>query len=179
MHQVQEGETLFRIAKRYGLQVADLQQANGLASDIIRPGQLLLLPGEGARDIGTLLGGTYIWPVSAPVSSYFGPRWGRPHNGIDLAANQGDEIRASRSGEVLIAGTVPGYGETVILLHEDGSRTLYAHCSRLLVKSGQRVRQGQVVALVGSTGQSTGPHLHFEIIVNNQPSDPLLYLPKP
>lgn len=178
-HQVREGETLFRIARRYGVQVADLQRANGLASDLIRPGQVLLLPGGDAGDTGQLLGGTYIWPVSAPVSSQFGPRWGRPHNGIDLAANQGDEIRASRSGAVLIADTVPGYGETVVLLHDDGSRTLYAHCSKLLVKAGQRIRQGQVIALVGSTGQSTGPHLHFEIIVNDQPSDPLLYLPKP
>ncbi|MFZ5827415.1 MAG: peptidoglycan DD-metalloendopeptidase family protein [Bacillota bacterium] len=179
VHQVRDGETLYRIAKRYGVPVADLQRANGLASDLIRPGQLLQLPGMGDRDTGALLGHTYIWPVSAPVSSYFGLRWGRPHNGIDLAANHGDEVQASRSGEVLIAGTVPGYGETVILVHDDGSRTLYAHCSKLLVKSGQKVRQGQTIALVGSTGQSTGPHLHFEIIVNDQPLDPLLYLPKP
>lgn len=178
LHQVQQGETLFRIAGRYGVQVADLKQANGLASDLIRPGQLLLVTGGEQRGSAMVTGGPYAWPVLAPVSSHFGPRWGRPHNGIDLAANQGDQIRASREGEVLVSGPVPGYGETVILSHDDGSRTLYAHCSELLVKPGQKVKQGQGIALVGSTGQSTGPHLHFEIIVNDRPTDPLFYLPK-
>lgn len=178
VHQVAEGETLFRIAKRHGVEVAEIQRANGLASDMIRPGQLLVVPGGQGEDAGLSLGGTYIWPVLAPVSSNFGPRWGRNHNGIDLAANQGDEIKASREGEVWVAGQVPGYGQTVILVHDDGSRTLYAHCSKLLVKAGQRVTQGQVIALVGSTGQSTGPHLHFEIIVNDRATDPLLHLPK-
>lgn len=178
VHQVEQGETLFRIARRYGVQVADLKEVNGLASDTIRPGQLLLVPGGQGEGTGLALGGTYIWPVLAPVSSLYGPRWGRNHNGIDLAANQGDTIRASRDGDVWVAGPVPGYGETVILNHADGSRTLYAHCSKLLVKAGQKVKQGQAIALVGSTGQSTGPHLHFEIIQNDRPIDPLLYLPK-
>jgi murein DD-endopeptidase MepM/ murein hydrolase activator NlpD len=178
VHQVLQGETLFRIARRYGVQVADLQGANGLASDLIRPGQLLMVPGGKGEGAALSLGGTFIWPVLAPVSSNFGPRWGRPHNGIDLAANQGDSIKASRDGEIWLAGTVPGYGETVIVQHADGSRTLYGHCSKLMVKAGQKVKQGQVIALVGSTGQSTGPHLHFEIIMNDRPIDPLLYLPK-
>lgn len=178
VHQVQQGETLYRVAKRYGVEVADLQKANGLASELIRPGQLLVVPGA-KGDVPVLsLGGTFTWPLLAPVSSTFGPRWGRNHNGIDLAANHGDEIKAARDGEVWVAGAVTGYGETVILEHADGSRTVYAHCSKLLVKPGQKVKQGQVIALVGSTGQSTGPHLHFEIIVNDRPADPLLYLPK-
>ncbi|MFZ5816754.1 MAG: peptidoglycan DD-metalloendopeptidase family protein [Bacillota bacterium] len=177
VHEVRQGETLYRIARTYGVTVTAVQQANGLATDLIRPGQLLVLPGRGAGS-ALAAGGTFIWPVGAPVSSYFGPRWGRQHKGIDLAANHGDQIRASRDGQVVTAGVVPGYGETVILAHSDGSRTLYAHCSRLLVKPGERVKQGEAIALVGSTGHSTGPHLHFEIIVNGQPADPLLYLPR-
>lgn len=178
VHQVAQGETLYQIAQRHGVKVDEIQRANGLASDLIRPGQLLVVPGGQGEGAELSLGGTFIWPVLAPVSSTFGPRWGRNHNGIDLAANQGDQVRASREGEVWVAGPVPGYGETVILVHDGGSRTLYAHCSKLLVKAGQRVTQGEVIALVGSTGQSTGPHLHFEIIVNDRPIDPLLHLPK-
>lgn len=122
--------------------------------------------------------GIFAWPVNAPISSPFGPRDGRNHNGVDLAANMGDSIRAARDGEVLLSGTVPGYGLTVVLRHGDGTRTLYGHASRLLVRAGQRVKQGEAIARVGSTGRSTGPHLHFEIIVQEKPRDPLLYLPK-
>lgn len=178
VHLVQQGETLYRIARRYGVKVDDLQKGNGLASDLIRVGQVLVVPGGTGQGSAISLEGVYAWPVLAPVSSGFGQRWGRPHEGIDLAANHGDEIQASRDGTVEIAGTVPGYGETVILEHADGSRTLYGHCSKLLVKPGQAVRQGEVIALVGSTGQSTGPHLHFEIILNDQPIDPIKLLPK-
>lgn len=178
LHEVQSGETLFKIGKRYGVAADELQRANGLASDLIRPGQLLVIPGSDGAEGEVVLGGTYTWPVLAPISSTFGERWGRQHKGIDLAANQGDQVRASRAGEVLIAGEVSGYGQTVILTHPDGSRTLYGHCSRLLVEPGQVVKQGQAIALVGSTGRSTGPHLHFEIIIDDQPTDPLLYLPK-
>lgn len=178
LHEVASGETLFKIGKRYGLSTDEIQRVNGLASDLIRPGQLLVIPGGDGAESELVLGGTYTWPVLAPISSAFGQRWGRQHKGIDLAANQGDQIRASRAGEVLIAGEVPGYGKTVILTHGDGSRTLYGHCSRLLVETGQTVKQGEAIALVGSTGHSTGPHLHFEIIIDDQPIDPILYLPK-
>lgn len=119
----------------------------------------------------------FAWPVLAPVSSPFGPRWGRHHNGIDLAAEHGDVIRASRAGDVWLAGEVEGYGLTVVIGHDDGTRTLYAHASALLVTAGQRVEQGQPIARVGSTGRSTGPHLHFEIIVDDRPVNPLDYLP--
>lgn len=100
------------------------------------------------------------------------------HNGLDLAANMGDPIRAAKAGTVITAGEITGYGQTVILQHPDGTKTLYGHASRLLVKAGQAVKQGETIALVGSTGHSTGPHLHFEIIVNDKPQNPLLYLPK-
>jgi murein DD-endopeptidase MepM/ murein hydrolase activator NlpD len=187
-HIVQQGESLWELASRYGVTLEALLASN---PDLGNPGHLqigqaVVLPsGAAAGDvvaatIGPIpaLDGVFAWPVLAPISSLFGPRDGRNHNGLDLAANMGDPIKAARDGEVLLAGTVDGYGETVILRHEDGTRTLYGHASRLLVKAGERVRQGEVIAEVGSTGRSTGPHLHFEIIVNSKPLDPLLYLPK-
>lgn len=120
---------------------------------------------------------TYLWPVIAPISSPFGPRWGRFHGGIDLAANMGEPIKAARSGEVVLAGAYQDYGLAIILRHADGTKTLYGHCSVLKVKAGQQVKQGDVIGLVGSTGLSTGPHLHFEVRVNDQARDPLMYLP--
>jgi murein DD-endopeptidase MepM/ murein hydrolase activator NlpD len=187
---VQQGDTLWEIAYRAGVSLELLMGAN---PDMDDPGHLqigeeLLLPGHAS--IGTTvaaaaavqddpkLEGVFVWPVIAQISSPFGPRDGRNHAGLDLAANMGDPIKAARSGKVILSGPVSGYGETVILQHEDGTRTLYAHASKRLVSAGDTVSQGQVIALVGSTGRSTGPHLHFEIIVNERPRDPMLYLPK-
>jgi murein DD-endopeptidase MepM/ murein hydrolase activator NlpD len=188
-HIVVQGDSLWELGARYGVDIESLLQANATVDNPghLQIGQELVIPHGAiavatAVEAGTLpdpaLDGEFAWPVLAPISSEFGPRWGRNHNGLDLAANMGDSIKAARDGEVLLAGIVQGYGETVILQHTDGTRTLYAHCSKLLVKQGQQVKQGQVIALVGSTGQSTGPHLHFEIIVNDKPRNPLTYLPK-
>ncbi|CAI5524928.1 unnamed protein product, partial [Closterium sp. Naga37s-1] len=96
------------------------------------------------------------------VSSPFGPRWGSFHRGVDVAAEEGEPIRAARSGVVTHVGDMDVYGNLVTLAHEAGFTTHYAHCSKMLVQAGQRVRAGQVVALVGNTGRSMGPHLHFE-----------------
>lgn len=184
-HRVQPGDTLWEIATRYGVEIQSITRANkGTDPGHLQIGQILRVPptagmvGSGGMVRIADLQGEFVWPVLAPVSSQFGPRWGRNHAGIDLAANHGDDIRAARAGRVVLAGVVSGYGNTVVLQHADGSRTLYAHCSVLRVKSGQSVSKGQVIAQVGSTGISTGPHLHFEIIVNDRPADPLLYLPK-
>lgn len=119
----------------------------------------------------------FIWPVQARISSYYGPRGGRLHKGLDLAAPTGQQIKAARTGTVIYSGWVTGYGQTIMLDHGDGLLTLYGHCSKLLAQTGQKVSQGEVIALVGSTGRSTGPHLHFEILVNGQAVNPLLYLP--
>ncbi len=107
---------------------------------------------------------TWIWPTTGVFTSGYGWRWGRMHRGIDLASNVGTPIKAARNGRVVFSGWHDGgYGYLVTLQHPDGSRSLYAHNSRLMVSSGQEVRQGTVIALMGSTGRSTGPHLHFEI----------------
>jgi murein DD-endopeptidase MepM/ murein hydrolase activator NlpD len=187
VHAVRQGDTLWELATRYGVGIEELLAANRhVDAGHLQIGQELRVPPRGGLVVAALgrvddetsLAGLFSWPLSAPISSHFGPRWGRNHAGIDLAANQGDQIRAARGGEVLLASMVDGYGETVVLKHSDGTRTLYAHASRLLVRAGQQVKQGDVIALVGSTGVSTGPHLHFEIIVNDRPRDPLQILPR-
>lgn len=106
------------------------------------------------------------------VSSGFGTRWGRLHRGVDLALAQGSPIYAADSGTVYFAGDGGGYGNLVKVDHGNGMQTYYAHCSSLLVTSGQKVSRGERIALTGSTGNSTGPHLHFEVIINGKCVDP-------
>jgi len=124
------------------------------------------------------------WPVSGGwISSSYGNRlhpilgYYRWHSGIDYAADSGQPIKATEDGTVILAGPNGGYGNCVILDHGGGVSTLYAHASKILVKKGQDVVKGQTVALVGSTGLSTGPHLHFEVRVNGATEDPLKWLP--
>jgi murein DD-endopeptidase MepM/ murein hydrolase activator NlpD len=121
----------------------------------------------------------YIWPTRGVLTSGFGWRWGRPHRGIDIAGPVGTPVVAAAGGEVISAGwNSGGYGNLVRLRHADGSVTLYAHNSRLLVRRGQTVEQGQPIAEMGSTGFSTGPHLHFEVHPDGQRAvNPIAFLP--
>jgi len=118
----------------------------------------------------------FIWPVSGPVTSPFGMRWGRMHTGIDIGVPYGTPIRAAASGQVIYAGWMDGYGNLVFIDHGRGISTGYAHQSRIAVSNGQAVTQGQVIGYVGCTGHCFGPHLHFEVRVNGTPVDPLGYL---
>jgi murein DD-endopeptidase MepM/ murein hydrolase activator NlpD len=119
--------------------------------------------------------GQFIWPVNGSVVSGFGMRWGRMHEGIDIAAPTGTQIRAAASGSISLAGTSGGYGNYTCLSHGGGLSTCYAHQSQILV-SGGSVAQGQTIGLVGCTGHCYGPHLHFEVRVGGQAVDPLGYL---
>jgi murein DD-endopeptidase MepM/ murein hydrolase activator NlpD len=130
----------------------------------------------GSNGSGTPSAAGLVWPVNGPVVSGYGMRWGRMHEGIDIAAGLGTPIRAAAAGTVIHAGWLGGYGNLVVLDHGDGLATAYAHASAILVGAGQSVAQGQTLSLVGSTGNSTGPHLHFEVRVNGSAVDPLLYL---
>jgi murein DD-endopeptidase MepM/ murein hydrolase activator NlpD len=122
--------------------------------------------------------GVFKWPVpgSKRISSFFGPRHGRHHDGIDIAAKTGTSIIASAGGVIKHSGRMRGYGNVVIITHPNGYHTVYAHNSKNIAKKGQKVSQGEVIAKVGSTGRSTGPHLHFEIRKNNKVSNPDKYL---
>lgn len=124
--------------------------------------------------------GAYRWPVdSGVVSSEFGPRWGKNHAGIDIAAEMGIPVKASAAGVVLYAGsTMRGYGNAIILRHDNTVTTLYSHNKALLVKNGETVAQGQTIALLGSTGKSTGPHVHFEIREGDVAVNPRKKLPR-
>ncbi len=117
-----------------------------------------------------------IWPVNGPVTSGFGWRWGRMHEGIDIAVSTGTPVRAAASGTVIHSGWLGGYGNLVVVDHGNGLATAYAHNSSLLVGVGQSVSQGDTLSLAGSTGNSSGPHVHFEVRVNGVAVDPLLYL---
>ena len=120
--------------------------------------------------------GTLIWPLNAPLSSGFGSRWGRLHAGIDLPVAEGTPIRAAGSGRVALAGWTGGYGNYTCVQHAGGLSTCYAHQARIGTSVGASVSRGQVIGYSGNTGNSTGPHLHFETRVNGQPVDPMGYL---
>ncbi|MDR7401909.1 MAG: peptidoglycan DD-metalloendopeptidase family protein [Armatimonadota bacterium] len=184
---VESGQTLWDLAQTYGVPVDAIVEANGLSGDLIRPGQRLVIPGVAAgaprrvaaasRPPGAVsIARGFLWPARGSLRSRFGWRWQRHHDGIDIAAPYGTPIYAAKAGRVVFAGWYYGYGRTVILDHGNGVTTLYGHASRLLVRVGDQVDAGQPIALVGSTGYSTGPHLHFEIRVRGRPLDPLKYL---
>jgi murein DD-endopeptidase MepM/ murein hydrolase activator NlpD len=118
-----------------------------------------------------------IWPVSGPITSPFGPRWGGFHPGIDIGVPEGTPIHAAAAGTVIWCGWESGYGNLVVLDHHNGLATAYGHQSRIAVSCGQDVAQGDVIGYSGCTGFCTGPHLHFEVRVNGSPVDPIGYLP--
>ncbi|MDQ3946476.1 MAG: peptidoglycan DD-metalloendopeptidase family protein [Actinomycetota bacterium] len=134
-------------------------------------------PFVGRRTGGGVSAAGFIWPVQGVITSGFGPRWGRMHTGIDIAARSGIPIAAAKEGEVIYADWLGGYGQLVAVDHGDSVVTLYAHQSRMAVAEGQEVTQGQVVGYVGTTGHSTGNHLHFEVRIDARPRDPRPYLP--
>ena len=121
-------------------------------------------------------GATLAWPVSGPVTSGFGSRWGKMHEGIDIAVGVGTPVHPAAAGTVIYAGWMSGYGNIVVIDHGNGLSTAYGHNSSLSVGQGAVVGAGGVIALSGNTGHSTGPHVHFEVRVNGVPVDPLGYL---
>ena len=125
---------------------------------------------------------SYRWPVMGRINSPFG--WRRHpvtrrrdfHTGIDIKTSRGMVIRSARDGRVAYSGWMGGYGKVVVVEHAGGQSTLYAHCSSVMVPQGTKISQGQNIARVGTTGRSTGPHLHFEVRRGNSPVNPLQYL---
>jgi murein DD-endopeptidase MepM/ murein hydrolase activator NlpD len=212
---VRRGETVYRIARTYGIDPADLMETNGIAdprtiavgAELFVPGapRVLEVPpapvpgdpdGEGAgaasapapataparaaptpATLRTGRDAPLAWPLRGVLYGRYGVRAGRRHDGIDIAAPEGTVVGAAAAGTVIYAGEQSGYGSIVILRHDGGLVTLYAHASRLLVEEGARVRRGDPVAKVGQTGRTTGPHLHFEVREGTRPRNPLLFLP--
>jgi murein DD-endopeptidase MepM/ murein hydrolase activator NlpD len=191
------GDTVDAIARRYNVPQDDIVELNGLVDpDRLEVGQRLFLygveevvrrlpkkapdrPDAPAATPGSKDAPSIAWPMNAGVlSSGYGERWGRPHKGIDIAAEEGTPVYAAADGEVVFAdASKGGYGNLVILKHSAGWMTIYGHNSRILVDEGDHVRQGAAIAEVGSTGRSTGPHLHFEIRIDSEAVDPMIHLP--
>jgi murein DD-endopeptidase MepM/ murein hydrolase activator NlpD len=121
--------------------------------------------------------GGFIWPVSGPITSPFGMRWGTLHPGIDIGVPSGTSVHAAGSGTVIWCGWMSGYGNLVMIDHHNGLVTLYGHNTRVAVGCNQQISQGQVVAYSGCTGFCTGPHVHFEVRLHGSAVDPLGYLP--
>ncbi|HCW51374.1 MAG TPA: peptidase M23, partial [Clostridiales bacterium] len=184
LHRVRSGDSLSTIAAMYQVTASDIVQANDLADpDLLSEGQVLIIPGGRPKQVTVASSPAadrsprgLIWPCRGPITSRFGPRWGRLHTGIDIAAPYGASIRAAAAGRVTHAGWYGNYGRCVILDHGGGLQTLYAHAHEILVTVGESVAQGQVIARVGTTGNSTGPHLHFEVRVSGSIRNPLNYL---
>jgi murein DD-endopeptidase MepM/ murein hydrolase activator NlpD len=152
-----------------------IAEANALAAEDARiRGQLAAAQGGVTDTVPSSRG--LIWPVSGPVTSPFGYRWGRLHAGIDIGAGYGTPIHAAASGRVVLAGWTGGYGNYTCIDHGGGLATCYGHQSSYAVSSGAQVAQGQVIGYVGNTGHSFGAHLHFEVRINGTPVDPLGYL---
>jgi murein DD-endopeptidase MepM/ murein hydrolase activator NlpD len=152
-----------------------IAEANALAAEDARiRGQLAAAQGGATDSVPSSQG--LIWPVSGPVTSPFGYRWGRLHAGIDIGVPYGTPIHAAASGMVVLAGWTGGYGNYTCIDHGGGLATCYAHQSSYAVSSGAVVSQGQVIGYVGNTGHSFGAHLHFEVRINGNPVDPLGYL---
>jgi lipoprotein NlpD len=182
-HAVQPGENLYRIALRYGLRPEAVARANGLDDPgKLHAGQVLCIPPSVPERVETARAPDrphLDWPIRGVFYGRFGKRGGEVHDGIDLAAPAGTPVQAAGPGKVLFAGEQRGYGLLVILEHAPGLVTLYAHNRDLRVTEGQEVRARQVVATVGESGHSSGPHLHFEVRVDGVPVDPLPYLGPP
>lgn len=187
LHTVEQGENLWLIARAYGVTVSALVAFNDLPQpDRIVAGQTLVIPPAGGGDSlaavtrpARLRSLTLRWPLQGGVlTSLYGPRGDRMHKGIDLAAPMGTPVLSAADGRVTYADWAGTYGILVMIDHGDGVVTKYAHNSALRVRPGQTVRAGQHIADLGSTGRSTGPHVHFEVEIDGEAVDPLLYLPR-
>jgi murein DD-endopeptidase MepM/ murein hydrolase activator NlpD len=155
-----------------------LREVNGLLAESAALAQRIRGAQESAGSTGSgqPSASGLIWPCDGVVVSGFGLRWGQMHEGIDIGCAFGTPNRAAAAGTVIHAGWLGGYGNLVVVDHGNGLSTAYAHASSIVVGVGQTVAQGQTVSLVGSTGNSSGPHLHFEVRVNGTAVDPLSYL---
>ena len=195
VHLVTRGESIWTIAKKYGVSRDEIVRANQLDEpDKLRLKQALVVPGAkplpvrnapvavasrgaaSSRSSESPSSDALTWPLSGRISSRFGLRWGRMHNGVDIAVPIGTPVRAAADGCVIFAGWRSGYGRLFILDHGAGVHTYYGHNSSFTVSVGHAVAAGDRIALSGNSGVSTGPHLHFEVRVNGRARNPLDYL---
>ena len=180
IYRVSPGESVGSIARKFELKPETIMKDNNIedASSLKIDQKLILRGAKPEFSYQDRLDQKFMYPINTRITSYYGPRWGRIHEGLDFAAPMGSPIRAVSSGRVVYSGWATGYGYVVIVEHQRGLRTLYAHNSKLLVSVGESVGKGEVISRSGNTGNSTGPHLHFEVQVNGRPENPLDYINK-
>jgi murein DD-endopeptidase MepM/ murein hydrolase activator NlpD len=166
-----------RIAE-YTAEVDALSREESSLSGLIKARQAQTAA-SGAGDVqgGAVSAAGLAWPTNGTITSGFGYRWGALHAGVDIANDVGTPIRAAKSGTVILAGWNGGYGNCIVIDHGGGFSTLYGHMSRLRASEGQAVKQGELIGDMGSTGNSTGSHLHFETRFGGNPDNPMKYLP--
>ncbi|WP_089609276.1 M23 family metallopeptidase [Dehalobacterium formicoaceticum] len=192
-YMLQAGDTLWSIAQRNSINVDVLAKHNQLPDPThLKAGDMIRIPDESQEirepvrladeknlvKIASRSLSDFLMPVIGVISSPYGPRKSGSHHGTDIAAEAGTPILAIKSGEVTFAGWRPIYGYAVTIDHGDEVKSVYGHASKLFVKEGQKVKQGQIIAKVGSTGRSTGPHLHLEVHVGKKTVDPMRYFEK-
>ncbi len=169
-----ERTVTYRITKENGLEIGrEVLEQNVIReaeTEVVVKGSVTMLASRGGS-------ARLNWPSPGGIVSSFGMRWGRMHEGIDIGSSYGSTVVASAGGTVIATGWNGGYGNTVDVSHGGGLVTRYAHLSSINVRNGQSVNRGQMIGRVGSTGRSTGPHLHFEVRINGQPRNPANYLP--
>jgi lipoprotein NlpD len=196
VHVVEPGENLYRIGLHYGVSVEAIAEANGIRDErqlevgtrlwiprpqrsaiekpLLPPERLRALAQNDALENGAL---RFAWPVHGRLTSRFGWRRSRMHEGVDIGARSGTPVHAAEAGRVIYASRLGGYGNVVVVRHGGRYETVYGHNRRFRVAKGARVRKGDVIAEVGATGRASAPHLHFELRRDDDPRDPLLFLP--
>ncbi|MFH1226003.1 MAG: peptidoglycan DD-metalloendopeptidase family protein [bacterium] len=193
VHTVKKNDTVIKLASYYSANETDIRDWNNLSADaILTVGQDLIVPGGqkprpviapsrlsslsnfiAPSDIKAPAGGEMLWPVaSRRITQYYSWR----HHGLDIGAPMGTPIYAAESGVIEIVGWGLGYGNQIVIDHGDGKKTRYGHCSQIYAQKGQAVNKGQAIGAIGSTGWSTGPHLHFEVMIWNNKYNPLNYI---
>jgi len=183
---IRNGDTLWDIASRYDVNINDLIALNNnknpkqlkVGDKIWIPGSMniqLAMQQSPSRNV-SLTYTSLSWPLIGEITSPYGWRKSGFHHGLDIAGNIGDAIKAAAPGTISFAGYRPVYGNIVVIDHYDGKQTVYAHARNILVSRNQKVNQGDIIATVGISGVTTGPHLHFEVRENEKTDDPLKYL---
>jgi murein DD-endopeptidase MepM/ murein hydrolase activator NlpD len=185
-YRVKNGDSYLKIANAENVPLEAILDANDIQNAAISPGTVLFLPGARMKtdDLKKALGELFIYPVQGRITSNFGWRidpftkTNLYHSGMDLSSRSGTPVKAASAGRVSAVGYNAVYGNFVIITHDSTYQTMYAHLSKILVSKGANVGQGGVVGQVGSTGRSTGPHLHFAVYKNNKAINPLEILNK-
>lgn len=186
--QLTDKDTLDSVSKEFNIPKEKILSQNQGKS--FKPGEWIFIPlkrgilgnendGKSFDPSKYLKSGEFLWPVpaSSAISSGWGRRWGRMHDGLDITGKVGSNIVAAADGVVVYSGNeIGGYGNITVIAHKNGFFTVYAHAKNNYTKEGQRVYRGQVIAQIGMTGRSSGPHLHFEVRKNGESIDPQDYL---